>query len=103
MPPPKTHTHTHTHTHTQTHTQTHTHTHTHTHTSRNFDKVGEKKVTPSVPLDSTFHSVHPTISAHGVEPGTKFSKSGSLKRPQLLEKVDWKEGDDFFQGKEFNF
>ena len=99
MPPANTHTHTHKH----THTQTHTHTHTHTHTATNFDKVGEKKITPSVPLDSTYRSVHRPISARGVEPATKFSKRGSFKGPQLLEKVDWKEGDDFFQGKGSNF
>ena len=39
----------------------------------------------------------------GVEPPTKFSKRGGLTRPQLLEEVSWKRGDDFFQVGNFNF
>ena len=40
----------------------------------------------------------PPLSARGVETPTKFSKSGGLTGPQLLEGVAGKEGGDFFQG-----
>ena len=33
-----------------------------------------------------------------LEPPTKFSKSGGLTGPQLLERGCWERGGDFFQG-----
>ena len=38
-----------------------------------------------------------------IEPPTKFSKSGGLTGPQLLEVNCWERGDDFFQGEGCNF
>ena len=44
-------------------------------------------------------SVHPPLSAGGVEPPTKFSKRwGGLTGTQLLERGCWERGGDFFQG-----
>ena len=40
----------------------------------------------------------PYVSARRVEAPTKFSKSGDLTGPQILEGVAEKEGGEFFQG-----
>ena len=46
----------------------------------------------------------PYLSAReGVEPPTKFSKSGDLKRPQMLEGVAENEWVTFFRGRELQF
>ena len=39
----------------------------------------------------------------GIEPSTKFCKSGGLTGPQLLEVNCWEKGGDFFQGEGCNF
>ena len=60
-------------------------------------------------ISSPSHTVHPppNLSAFwfllgwgrgGVEPPTKFSKTGGLTGPPLLVGVTGKEGSDFFQG-----
>ena len=51
------------------------------------------------------HSVPPPLSAGAVEPPTKFSKSGGLTGPHLLEGVAAREEGDFFQrgGLQFSY
>ena len=49
------------------------------------------------------HSPRSAVGKGGTEPPTKFSKSGSLKRPQLVEVNCWEREGDFFQGVGCNF
>ena len=67
-------------------------------------KVSVKKVWRSL-MTPKSHSVHlpppstPTF-CRGVELPTKFSKTGGLAGPQLLEgRGCWERGDDFFKGR----
>ena len=43
------------------------------------------------------HSMRPPLSAGGVEPTPKFSKSGSLTESQFLKGGCWERGGDLFQ------
>ena len=49
------------------------------------------------------HSAMGVGGGGGVEPPTKFSKSGGLTGPQPLEMICWERGSDFFQGEGCNF